>query len=84
MNEKELQILNLLDNQYKYLARDKDGKLFIYTTKPQKQSSNGVWDISQNSDGLSLEFNMFSTLFVDILWEDSKPFKITRDTSTGE
>lgn len=84
MNEKELNIISYLDKKYKYIARDKNGELLLFTTKPKKKINDGIWEILITTDGIITEFGMFSELFQDIRWEDAEPFKIIRDASNGE
>lgn len=62
-----LKIFNELG--YKYLARDRNGTLFIYTEKPVKYiSSWGTTDDFTKS---------FCELFKFITWEDDEPVSIT-------
>ena len=84
MNEKELNIISYLDKKYKYIARDKNGELLLFTTKPKKKMSEGIWEILITTDGIITAFDMFSQLFQNIRWEDAEPFKINRDTNNGQ
>lgn len=66
--EDEKQLIKLLD-KIKWVARDKDDKLYGYTYKPIK--INGYWQGSPNGSlyyicGTSLEFK-------SIKWEDEEP-----------
>lgn len=67
----EYGILNhILNNtDYSYIARDEDGRLFIYEDKPCKTASH--WNCSDASI-----FNYFDDLFQFIKWEDAKPTSI--------
>lgn len=64
--EDEKVILKSLDSKYEYIARDEDGKVFIYDAKPRKRLAS--W-ISDRYDDLSI----FTNLFESVKWEDSEP-----------
>ena len=69
----ELCILRNIDKEYKWIAKDRDGDLWIYTNKPKKED-DGYWrDCSSKS--LSFEpLDIFkNSLFTEILWEDEEP-----------
>ena len=36
-------VLRMLDKKYKWIARDKDGNLFVYEEKPVKERKIGGW-----------------------------------------
>lgn len=38
----EEEVLKKIRRQFKYIARDKDGKLFVYYNKPQKSTKNWI------------------------------------------
>lgn len=67
----EYGILNhILNNtDYSYIARDEDGRLFIYENKPCKTTN--YWNCSDVSI-----FNYFDDLFQFIKWKDAKPTSI--------
>ncbi len=58
---------------YKYIARDKDGAIFAYSSKPIKLER--AWFIIP-VDGTWQNISFLSPIFTDIEWEDEKPFKI--------
>jgi hypothetical protein len=60
-------ILNYTD--YLYIARERDGALFIYKDKPLKTTY--YWKGSDSND-----FKYFNDLFQFIKWEDVKPTSI--------
>lgn len=68
-------ILNNIDRKWKYIARDYDGKLFLYENKPKK-SEVGSWIHGDKAVG----FGLFTHLFENITWEDEEPTKIERGT----
>lgn len=62
----------LSDNtRHMYIARNKDGKLFLYDTEPVKNKVNDWWS-GRNIHGM-LAFNK---LFQFVKWEDEKPTSI--------
>lgn len=80
LTEEELTILNSIDKKYKWLARDKDGVLYLFANKPAKDKSSNQWDGS----GDAIKFSMFvENIFQDIKWEDSKPIKIAKAIEQG-
>lgn len=69
----EYGILNhILNNtDYSYIARERDGALFIYKDKPVKTTY--YWDCSDVND-----FKYFNDLFPFIKWEDEEPKSIKK------
>ena len=47
-----------------YIARDKDGRLYLYTSNPKKDQFSGEWELRDNR------------LFPEVKWEDEKPKKV--------
>ena len=80
--------LNYLDEKYQYIARDLNGNLYIYPSKPKKCDS--CWDGSDPKDPfmniantLSLESkipkkltNTFTVEFPMVKWKDKEAWKI--------
>lgn len=55
-------------DKIKYLAKDKDGHLYLYENKPIKSVDNGIWYGSRSID------TFFTSLqFSAIKWEDAEP-----------
>lgn len=67
LNDDEKKILRNLPKEYKYIARDKNDKLFIYIEKPEKCSS--MWF------GCYTYFP-YKHLFQFVKWEDEEPYSI--------
>lgn len=63
----------ILFPEIKYLARDKNGALFAYTDKPQKDE--GMWDyFGCNNPAASLKhITLWGLEFNDIQWDDEEP-----------
>lgn len=69
LTEAERIILENLDKAFKYIARDKDGKLYVYQNIPTK---SGSWWANCIFGDLS----PFRHLFQFIKWEDDAPYEI--------
>ena len=69
LNEDEKAILKvLLKEKYKWIARDKNGCLYVYASKPEKVIT--IWE------GSGLPMMPFNHLFQFIKWEDEEPYSI--------
>lgn len=73
LTEDEKAILRNIDKKYKYIARDKDGSLRVYTNKVEKSVNTSWWDLVR-SDYKNLD--IFRHLFQFIKWEDDEPCSI--------
>lgn len=72
LTEDEKVILRNIDKKYKWIARDEDGRLFIYAIEPLKSINKwigGTWRHWTH-------FVAFSHLFTFIKWEDEEPYLI--------
>ena len=66
---------DLIEQGYRYIARDKDGEFYTYTNKPVKRER--VWLFDKPSDTNSYKnISLVSFIFTDIKWEDVEPFRI--------
>lgn len=71
LSQEELYALKLLnDNAFKYLARDKDGTLWAYSSAPTKM--NNSWDTLDDTDA----FRLPQTQFLFVNWDDNVGIKI--------
>ena len=69
LTEDEKAILKvLLKEKYKWIARDKNGCLYVYASKPEKVIT--IWE------GSGLPMMPFNHLFQFIKWEDEEPYLI--------
>ena len=68
LNEDEKAILRSLPKDYKWIARDKNGCLYVYASKPKKVKT--IWE------GSGLLMLPFDHLFQFIKWEDEEPYSI--------
>lgn len=64
--------LNFIPDEYEYIARDKNGKLFLHKNKPHKLEDCDVW-CSEKVCWLC----RFEADFPMIKWTDEQPWKIS-------
>ena len=65
----ELAIMRSLPKEFKWITRDKNGRIYLYTKKPTKLDKE--WIISCCRD-----FTIFNHVFNSIQWEDEEPLFI--------
>lgn len=70
LTEDEKVILRNLPEEYKWIARDSDEKVWIYDTKPQKSNQCFKVLLDYEIDPYELIFN---NLFPQIKWEAAEP-----------
>lgn len=74
-NEKKF--LELLNKNYKYIAKDKDGRLYYYSFCPDKKEEEWHTFGDEFSSAIYIEKESFKNVnFPMINWEDEKPWKI--------
>lgn len=66
-------VLQMLEKQYQWIARDKNDALYVYEDKPCKKKSANSW----SSEYGYCELSAFEHLFQFIRWEDDEPWLIT-------
>ena len=66
---------DLMEMDYKYIVRDKDGRLYAYSCKPKKREKEWFFDMHSGYDTYE-DISLLSRIFTDIEWEDVNPFKI--------
>ena len=68
----ELCILRNIDKEYKWIARDRWGEMWIYSDKPKKEDEQWNWNTYYFKP-----LNIFkNSLFTEIKWEDEEPVYI--------
>lgn len=70
LSEAERTILENVDKEYKYIARDKDGKISFFTDRPYKIVGD-YWGNTNKTGRI-----IFNNLFQFIKWEDTEPYNI--------
>lgn len=74
ISKKDMAFLDYLREEYKFVARNEDGKLFAYSSKPYKDKNFKCWCVYDCiNNRLILNYNVD---FPMIKWEDSEPWKI--------
>lgn len=73
LSEAERVILENLDKEYTYIARDENGHLFIFEIPPVKVDRRWYCDVT---NVYVSSFTMFDYLFKFIKWEDTEPYNI--------
>lgn len=72
ISRKDVRLLECIKDSYTYVARNDDKELFLYTNRPEKGKSYGVWF----SDGECVSIKPFDVCFPMVKWEDAEPWKI--------
>lgn len=55
-----------------WIARDKDGDLWLFRKKPQEQNA-GFWSVESITDVI---ISLLKQIFPEVQWEDSEPRKL--------
>lgn len=55
-----------------YIARDKDGDLYLFLTRPAKRDKSKVWLAEDMSNIAKLD----PSLFPEVKWEDEEPTEV--------
>lgn len=80
LTEREKLILKQCIDVYDYMARNKDGSLFLYSSKPRKDKKILYrWFVY---DGLVFRA-WYGELFQMVQWSDSEPTKISKLLKEG-
>ena len=66
----ERRILERTNKSYKWIARDENGCLYIYNTKPYRDEDCGFFD-SKSSGGYLFDKCVSDVLFKNVTWENS-------------
>ena len=72
---RKLVFKDIMKMGYKYIARDKDGKLYAYSCKPIRRENAWILDTG-SEDGTYKDISLLNPIFTDIKWEDVAPFRI--------
>lgn len=74
LTEQEKKALRILDSSWKYIARDKRGRLCIYKNKPEREDT--YWD--DGGEWAHIESLFAECDFAAIKWEDKEPWEIAK------
>ena len=67
---------DLIKEGYRYMARDKDGTIYAFSSKPIRRETVWVVDIPPYPVDKLKDISLVSCIFTDIEWEDVEPFRI--------
>lgn len=82
LTEDEKAILRNIDKRFKWISRDEDGELMVYSTRPLKDRHiMKKWRVPL-TDEYEL-IHIFNHLFQFIKWQDEEPYLI-EDLLEGE
>lgn len=74
ISKRDRAFLDYIKEGCKFVARDENGKLFVYGSKPYKDKRCNCWRSDRrNSPILCLNYNI---VFPMVKWEDSEPWLI--------
>ena len=76
ISKKDRAFLDYLRENNKYIARDKNGNLFVYETKPRKAGMCWSMNGSLVCDSCLYLNRHFDVDFPMVKWNDSEPWKI--------
>jgi hypothetical protein len=78
IRKKDMEFLYYLREDYKFVARDENGSLFVYSSKPYKDITSKCWCVCDcgNSPSVFLVFLNYTVDFPMIKWSDSEPWLI--------
>lgn len=75
ITSKEMAFLNLLLPRWKYIVRDKNTSLYVFTTIPRKATD--CWSVKDISNDYCHVFkDLLGEMFNFIKWEDEEPWSI--------
>ena len=72
ISKRDRAFLECIIEEYKFVARDENGNLFVYKTQPRKMETRWVL----NCDGYLYLNRHFNVDFPMVKWEDSEPWLI--------
>ena len=75
ISKRDKAFLEYLREEYRFIARDENGKLFIYSSKPCKGKSFKCWCTCGRSNSPSLHLN-YNVDLPMVQWSDSEPWLI--------
>lgn len=73
LKENEKIVLENISSNFKWIARDLNNDLYLFSNKPIKISSGSIWDLD---GGDTTSFSAYNHLFTFIRYEDKEPYKI--------
>ena len=77
ITSREKMFLDLILTKWKYIARDEDDELYVYSVMISKGMN--CWcmtDIEREKGSYKISMNLFGNMFDFIKWKDAKPWSI--------
>lgn len=68
-------LYHLIECDFQYIAREEDGDLYGYISKPHKDRYGWIWNFDDD-DVPFVDLNLFNNCFNFITWEDTEPTNI--------
>lgn len=75
ISKRDKAFLEYLREEYEFIARDENGKLYVYSSKPYRDKSFKCWCSCGHSNSPSLHLN-YNIDFPMIKWSDEEPWTI--------
>lgn len=75
ISKRDKAFLEYLREEYRFVARDENGKLFVYSSKPCRDKIFKCWCSCGHSNSPSLHLN-YNIDFPMIKWSDEEPWTI--------
>ena len=73
LTENEKKLLDILMSDYQYIARDKNGKLYVYCLeKPKKDMGLNVWV----GESCRIDTGVLNVVFDMVTWKDEEPWLV--------
>ena len=79
LSDKVIDFIKILDSKWKWLAKDEDGDIYLYTDKPYKNECDYTWDIDGDKEDEDYFYinHLIDDEFNFLSWKDEEPFDIT-------
>lgn len=78
LTDQEIQLLKILPKKFKYLARNENGNLNAFTSKPRKRFENYFYHWFEDDYDATKNLRIFNHLFQFIQWDDNEPYEIAK------
>lgn len=78
LSDQEIQLLKILPKKFRYLARNENGNLNAFTSKPRKRIENYFYHWFEDDYDETKNLKIFNDLFQFIQWDDNEPYEIAK------
>ncbi len=69
--QEEMTILLCLPKEYTWIARDENGEIYVFESKPNKKCTFGEW---RTFEGLYEKLPLYKHLFQSVKWANDEPY----------